>query len=137
MKYVEILITNILPSKTSFGQTASGEQIFIPSAVAAENDLEVGTFVNAMLVVNTMNSQKTPWLCIKIMKDEHTASNKNGNNSALADFIVNELSENGRATTQELAEIAGEPVEVILANLQYLRDANVIAPVVCWDIVEK
>lgn len=69
MKYVEILITNILPSKTSFGQTATGEQIFIPSAVAAKHDLEVGTFVNAMLVVNTMNPQKTPWLCIKIMED--------------------------------------------------------------------
>jgi hypothetical protein len=137
MKYVEILITNILPSKTSFGQTGSGEQIFIPSAVAAEHDLEVGTFVNAMLVVNTMNPQKTPWLCIKILKDEHIASNKGRDKSALADFIVHELTENGRATPEELAEIAGEPVEVILANLEDLKAAKIIAPAVCWDIVEK
>lgn len=137
MKYVEILITNILPSKTSFGQTATGEQIFIPSAVSSGHDLEVGTFVKAMLVVNTMNPQKTPWLCIKIMKDEQTGDSKSEGDSSIADFIVNELSENGRATPEELAEIAGEPVEVILENLQDLRDANVITSVVCWDIVEK
>jgi len=131
MPLTKILITNVLNTKTAFAQTENGQQVFIPSKTAQLYNVKVGEYVNAMLAHNTMNPNKTPWLAIKIERDEDQKENW------LMDFIVHELTENGRATPEELADIAGEPIDLINENLKILKDSKHIVPVVCWDIAQK
>jgi hypothetical protein len=63
-----IIVTHILPSATAFGATASKptEGVFIPSNVSKACHLVVGQEVNAKLVPNTMQPERTPWLAVSI-----------------------------------------------------------------------
>lgn len=63
----DIIVTNILPTKTAFGILAEGvETVFIPSRVAQTANVRIGQTVSAMLVPNQTQPEKTPWLAVFI-----------------------------------------------------------------------
>ena len=63
-----IIVTHILPTGTAFGATATKptEGVFIPGAIARATGVVVGQEVDAHLVPNTMQPERTPWLAVRI-----------------------------------------------------------------------
>ena len=63
-----IVISHILPTGTCFGVTQDKpvESVFVPGAVARDKGLVVGQEVDALLVPNTHQPERTPWLAAKI-----------------------------------------------------------------------
>lgn len=64
----EIVVSNQLPSKASFGVVMdTKEQVYIPANIGKACNLEVGMIYSAILVPNNHDlSSKTPWLAVKI-----------------------------------------------------------------------
>jgi hypothetical protein len=96
----EIIVTNCLPTGTSFGVLASDmtQNVFIPSKLALETGLRPGQRVMASVVPNAQQPEKTPWLCIALHDSLPEPEPR-----TLADKIREEL-ESGPATTIELAQ---------------------------------
>jgi hypothetical protein len=71
-----IIVTHILPTQTAFGATttAPAEAVFIPSKISRLLGLVVGQEVEALLVPNTMQPERTPWLAARIEVPELTGS---------------------------------------------------------------
>jgi hypothetical protein len=99
MEPTEVIVTNILPTGTSFGVLAGDmtQNVFIPSKLALEVGLRPGQKVMASVVPNAQQPEKTPWLAISL-HDSLPAPTP----MTLADRIREEL-ESGPATTIELA----------------------------------
>lgn len=101
----DILITNILPTKTAFGIVANGsETVFIPSRVAIAANVRIGQTVTAMLVPNQTQPEKTPWLAIYV-GDELQAD-------TLATEIKADL-ERGPATAKQVAKSIDAPLDMV------------------------
>lgn len=64
----QITITNQLPSMSSFGVRLDGTEgaVFIPSKIVNQFKLEVGDTVEALLVPNATQSDRTPWLAVRV-----------------------------------------------------------------------
>jgi hypothetical protein len=99
MQPIEIIVTNCLPTGTSFGVLASDmtQNVFIPSKLALETGLRPGQKVMASVVPNVQQPEKTPWLAIALRDSLPAPEQK-----TLADRIRDEL-KGGAATTIELA----------------------------------
>jgi hypothetical protein len=63
-----IIVTHILPSGTAFGATTTRptEAVFIPASVSRSTDIVVGQEVEAQLVPNTMQPERTPWFAARL-----------------------------------------------------------------------
>jgi antitoxin component of MazEF toxin-antitoxin module len=63
-----LIITHILPSKTAFGATNTkpSEAVFIPSKISEMFNLVVGQEIDAHLVPNTIQPERTPWLAVRV-----------------------------------------------------------------------
>ena len=68
MQHADILITNVLDSGTAFGVTmGDGPQaVFVPGKVATAVKAQTGDRFVAMLVPNTIQPEKTPWMAARI-----------------------------------------------------------------------
>ena len=68
MELTPIIVTHILPTGTAFGATTARptEAVFIPSAVTRATGVVIGQEVDAQLVPNTMQPDRTPWLAARI-----------------------------------------------------------------------
>ena len=68
MELTPIIVTHILPTGTAFGATSTkpAEAVFIPGTVSRASGLVVGQEVDAQLVPNTMQPDRTPWLAARI-----------------------------------------------------------------------
>jgi len=99
MQPIEVIVTNILPTGTSFGVLSSDmtQNVFIPSKLALETGLRPGQKVMASVVPNVQQPEKTPWLAIALHDSLPAPEQK-----TLADRIRDEL-KGGAATTIELA----------------------------------
>jgi hypothetical protein len=69
MNIQKITVTHVLDTGTSFGVTMASPPIavFIPGKVAAEYKLEAGQIVEALLVPNAHQPEKTPLLATRIV----------------------------------------------------------------------
>lgn len=106
----EIIITNVLDTKTAFGMLiGKSESVFIPGKVAEASKLRIGQTVNAMLVPNTHMPDRTPWLAIFIGEPKDS--------DPLADKIKVDL-ERGAATAQTVAKSIGYPVESVANKMR-------------------
>lgn len=122
MQSSEIMIINRLPSGTAFGATVVGnETLFIPAKVAASLNVQVGQRYVAILIANTMQPDKTQWLAIRI-----DPSNEVFVEDALTKTILTELSENGSATVDEIAEVVKLPSAMVAAKMQEMARAGMI-----------
>jgi hypothetical protein len=100
----EIIITNVLPTGTSFAVRADdmSEGVFIPAKAAQDANLRPAMRVMASLVPNPTNADKTPWRAIALHQDAWRPLEIKIVAKTLADRIREELA-NGPATTIELA----------------------------------
>lgn len=106
----EIIITNVLPTKTAFGMlVGKAESVFIPGKVAEASNVRIGQTVSAMLVPNTHMPDRTPWLAIFIGAPKDS--------DPLADKIKEDL-ERGAATAQTVARSLGYSVESVSNKLR-------------------
>jgi len=70
MEEIEVMCTTVLATNTAFAVRAdTGEQVFVPSAVAHAAQLQVGDIVRATVVPNTHYPEKTPWFAIRVERD--------------------------------------------------------------------
>ena len=117
MEPTEVIVTNILPTGTSFGVLASDmtQNVFIPSKLALEAGLRPGMKVMASVVPNAQQPEKTPWLAIA-MHDSLPAPAPR----TLADKIREEL-ESGPATTIELARFLDANSSEVQRALEDMR----------------
>ena len=116
MQPIEIIVTNCLPTGTSFGVLARDmtQNVFIPSKMALETGLRPGQKVMASVVPNAQQPEKTPWLCIAL-HDSLPAPVL-----SLSDRIREEL-ESGPATTNELAQFLGANSSEVLDALEAMK----------------
>jgi antitoxin component of MazEF toxin-antitoxin module len=123
----DILITNILPTKTAFGIVADGsEAVFIPSRVADAADVRIGQTVKALLVPNQTQPEKTPWMAVFIgeKNDEDT----------LAEDIKADL-ERGPATAREVAFSIDRPVELVARKMREMNQAGLLKSEPLYDLI--
>ena len=117
MEPTEVIVTNILPTGTSFGVLASDmtQNVFIPSKLALETGLRPGMKVMASVVPNAQQPEKTPWLAIALHDSLPAPAPK-----TLADKIRDEL-ESGPATTIELAQFLGANSDEVQRALEAMK----------------
>lgn len=101
-----IIITNVLPTRTSFGVTDNGaaESVFIPSRVSTVCDLAVGQRVEASLVPNSREPERTPWLAIHISLDGSDISSGREQWELVKEKVRGVMSEGGVWTAETMAD---------------------------------
>ena len=111
----EVIVTNCLPTGTSFGVLASDmtQNVFIPSKLALETGLRPGMKVMASVVPNAQQPEKTTWLAIAL-HDSLPAP------LTLTERIRDELA-NGPATTIELARFLGANSSEVQRALEAMK----------------
>lgn len=64
----KIVITNQLQTMSSFAVRMDGVDgaVFIPARIAEEHGLSVGDSIEAMLVPNSTQADRTPWLAVRV-----------------------------------------------------------------------
>jgi len=117
MQPTEIIITNCLPTGTTFAVLASDmtQNVFIPSKLALDASLRPGMKAMASVVPNTQQPDKTPWLAIALHDSLPTP-----HQPTLADRIREELA-NGPATSYELAKFIDADVNDVEAELRRMK----------------
>lgn len=112
MPLVEIEIVNVLNTKTAFGVTCGEdrENVFIPSRVSENANLRIGQRVDAMLILNTAQPDKTPWLASFVAPREVPRDD-------LLELIREDL-ERGPATPQQVAASIDRPLDVVTRKLR-------------------
>jgi hypothetical protein len=112
----ELLVTNVLPTGTTFAVLASDmtQNVFIPSKLALDASLRPGQKILAQIVPNVSQPEKTPWLAISL-EDAGPLPQP-----TLADRIREELS-NGPATSYELAKFINAEVSDVEAELRAMK----------------
>jgi antitoxin component of MazEF toxin-antitoxin module len=121
MQFTEIVITNKLPSGTTFAATLTNnsQAVFVPSRVASACGLEVGQKVQALLVPNTLQPDKTPWMAARI---EVALTS----NVRLQDRVLEALA-SGMATAEELAEELDMPRGELEQVAEWMTSVGIIA----------
>lgn len=108
--HTDIIITNILTTKTAFGVLAEGtESVFIPGKVADAANIRIGQTVRAVLVPNQTMPERTPWMAVYIGAAEAA--------DTLADEIRADL-ERGPATAQQVAKSINQPVDLVARKMR-------------------
>ena len=70
MKIADIIVTNILPTGTTFALLAENmEAVFVNASVSKFSGLQVGETVQAEIVPNHQQPDRTPWQATKIMRN--------------------------------------------------------------------
>jgi hypothetical protein len=70
MKIADIIVTNILPTGTTFALLADTmESVFVNASVSKFSGLQVGETVQAEIVPNHQQPDRTPWQATKIMRN--------------------------------------------------------------------
>lgn len=114
----EIVITNVLNTKTAFGMVPeTAESVFIPGKVAQAANIRVGKMVQALLVPNSNQPEKTPWMAVFIGPNQDL--------DGLADEIRADL-ESGPAMAHEVAQSIGHPVDLVARKLRDMRNNGMI-----------
>jgi uncharacterized protein YqfA (UPF0365 family) len=127
MNTTKIIITNSLPTGTAFAVLYEDytENVFIPSKVAGPAHLSVGDVVDALLVPNMQQPEKTPWLAARLVVSPATPVAPD-----LRARIVAHLTEYD-ATVQELAAALVESESAIEDELNALaRDGYLLSETV-------
>jgi hypothetical protein len=107
MQEVKVFCTNVLSTNTAFAMRQdTGEQVFIPSAVAHAAQLKPTDTVTAHLVPNINHPEKTPWFAVHISRDGDSAPEPKGPPEKSLDERIAEYIEGQTlyATTSEVAD---------------------------------
>lgn len=102
-----IIVTHILDSKTAFAATkkSPSEGVFIPSKISQMFSLVAGQEVEAVLVPNTMQPDRTPWLAVRVEPIPPATLRKETKAKELVSIKVERVVKAGGVwTVQDLAE---------------------------------
>ena len=136
MQPTDIIITNVLPTGSSFAVMADymTQNIFIPSKNTAERPVRPGERLQAIVVPNMTHGHKTPWMAVTLINDAPIQPPQpQPRRDALADLILDDLND-GRATVEEIAENLNMSDESVAAKLAELVAAGRVVRLVCFDL---
>lgn len=135
METTEIIITNILPTRTGFAVIADSthENVFIPSKLLHDTDIKLGQRVRAVLVPNATQPEKTPWLAVSIFDFDDTQVP--AMRGSLEKLILDDLKQ-GDGTAEEIARSIKMPIENVRAKLAEMSASGRIARIETFGIVE-
>ena len=129
---IEIFCTNVLESGSAFGlRSDNGEQVFIPASVSIGSGLRINDIVNAIIVPNSYQPEKTPWFVVKIIGesiDEHIEGDDN-------DMLIT-LDKFEYASTEELADELGVEVDEAHNTLTKMFNAGRLTKAHVYQVVE-
>lgn len=126
-----ILLTNQLATGSAFALTEDNENVFIPSKVVAGKGVRPGQKVQAIVVPNMTRPDRTPWLAVSIVDAEPVSRD-----DTLANFILDNLQADGRATVEEIAEDMNMADDKIAAKLAELVASGDVVRLICFDLPE-
>lgn len=128
-----ILITNQLATGSAFALTeGSNDNVFIPSKVMLGKSVRPGEKVQAIVVPNMTQPEKTPWLAVSIVDAEPVSRD-----DTLAEMILDDIEDFSRATVEEIAENMNMSDDKIAAKLAELVAAGRVVRLVCYDLPEE
>jgi hypothetical protein len=124
MQTTEIIIANVLQTGTAFAVMADDttQAIFIPSKVAVAADVYIGQVTKAVLIPNTAQPEKTPWLAVLVLKGDAAPA-------PVVDALANEIKadlERGAATASDVAQSIGKPVELVARKMREMSSDGVL-----------
>jgi len=125
-----IIVTHVLPTATAFGATLSrpSEAVFIPGSISRMLKLEVGQQVQALLVPNTMQPDRTPWLAARIERAELVTTQ----HTTLSDQVLEELREGGEWTAKQMAAHLGVDPNLVSGILESAYNQDLCAKYQLW-----
>jgi len=110
VNHTEIIITNILQTRTAFGVRAdNSEAVFVPGKVSVEANIKIGQSVKALLIPNPNMPEKTPWMAVFIGEPSDTDP---------LDAEIKADLERGPATAREVAASLNRPIDLIGRKLR-------------------
>jgi hypothetical protein len=120
MKTAAIIITNILPTGTTFALLADTmESVFVNASVSKFSGLQVGETVQAEIVPNHQQPDRTPWQATKIMRN--AAPPVVGLEQRVTDELWVE-----EATAKELSEALGADETAVQVTLDRMMSQGKI-----------
>jgi len=120
MKNATIIVTNILPTGTTFALLADTmESVFVNASVSKFSGLKVGETVQAEIVPNHQQPDRTPWQATKIMRN--AAPPVMGLEQRVTDELWVE-----EATAKELSEALGADESAVQVTLDRLMSQGKI-----------
>jgi hypothetical protein len=123
-----IVVTHILPTGTSFGATMDtpSEAIFIPGHVSNPAGLEIGQEVDAVLVPNTREPDRTPWLAVRVVASSSV-------DTSLCDSVLDLLEGGGEWEAGQVTGHLGAPQEKVREALERLYKSGHCAKYQLWE----
>ena len=129
MKTATIIITNILPTGTTFAVLADTmDSVFVNASVSKFAGLQVGETVQAEIVPNHQQPDRTPWQATKIMRDATPPV------LGLEQRVTDELWVE-EATAKELSEALGADESAVQATLDRMMSQGKIKAYSVYAIV--
>lgn len=129
MKTATIIVTNILPTGTTFALLADTmESVFVNASVSKFAGLQVGETVQAEIVPNHQQPDRTPWQATKIMRNAAPPV------VGLEQRVIDELWVE-EATTKELSEALGADESAVQATLDRMMSQGKIKAYSVYAIV--
>jgi hypothetical protein len=129
MKTSTIIITNILPTGTTFALLADTmESVFVNASVSKFAGLQVGETVQAEIVPNHQQPDRTPWQATKIMRN--AAPPVIGLEQRVTDELWVE-----EATAKELSEALGADESAVQVTLDRMMSQGKIKAYSVYAIV--
>jgi hypothetical protein len=120
MKTATIIVTNILPTGTTFALLADTmESVFVNASVSKFAGLQVGETVQAEIVPNHQQPDRTPWQATKIMRN--AAPPVVGLEQRVTDELWVE-----EATAKELSEALGADETAVQVTLDRMMSQGKI-----------
>jgi hypothetical protein len=120
MKIADIIVTNILPTGTTFALLADTmESVFVNASVSKFAGLQVGETVQAEIVPNHQQPDRTPWQATKIMRN--AAPPVVGLEQRVTDELWVE-----EATAKELSEALGADETAVQVTLDRMMSQGKI-----------
>jgi antitoxin component of MazEF toxin-antitoxin module len=133
-----IIVTHVLSTKTAFGVTSSRppEAVFIPGKISAMLGLVEGQEVNAQLVPNTMQPERTPWLAVRVeLKPPAAATPREGSSelvTTLEDRVLEALRDGGEWGVADMATHLGADPSRVGEVLEAAYNRDLCAKYQLW-----
>ncbi len=133
MSTQNIIITHILPTGTAFAVTQSrpAESVFVPGKVACDAGIVVGEEVEAILVPNVREPERTPWLAAKINLLS-PASAQEDEVFSVEDCVLETLREGGEWTVSDMAGHLGAGIDAVADALETIYNKDLCAKYQLW-----